>query len=128
MDVVGLALVLDAPPSLWGGFDPTTGRITEVRHPNCGTRVTGRVLVIETTKGSSGSASILAEAIRRGTGPAAIVLREPSLAIAIGTLTPEVLYGTSTPYAVVPPGVFDAIHTGDRLRVSCDGTVERVDG
>jgi predicted aconitase with swiveling domain len=79
-------------------------------------------------KGSSGSASILAEAIRRGTGPAAVVLRESSLAIAIGTLTPELLYGSPTPYAVVPAGVFDAIRTGDRLRVSSEGTVERLDG
>jgi uncharacterized protein len=126
MEVVAPALVLDAPPSFWGGFDPVSGRITETRHPNCGTRITDHVLVIETTKGSSGAASILAEAIRRGTGPAAVVLRRPSLAIAIGTLTPEVLYGTATPYAVVAPDVFDAIRTGDRLRVSPDGTVERL--
>jgi predicted aconitase with swiveling domain len=128
MDVVGPALVLDAPPSFWGGFDPATGTITEIRHPNCGARVTEQVLVIETTKGSSGGASMLAEAIRRGTGPAAVVLRRPSLAIAIGTLTPEVLYGTATPYAVVAAGIFDAIRTGDRLRVSSEGTVERLDG
>jgi predicted aconitase with swiveling domain len=69
---------------------------------------------------------MLAEAIRRGTGPTAIVLRHPSLAVAIGTLTPEVLYGRTTPYAVIPADAFDAIRTGDRLRISPDGAVERL--
>jgi len=124
--VTARALVLDEPPSFWGGFDPVAGEITEVRHPNRGARIAGQVLVIETTKGSSGSASVLAEAIRRGAGPAAVVLRHPSLAIAIGTFTPEILYGIETPYAVVEAEVFDAIRTGDRVRVSSDGTVERV--
>jgi hypothetical protein len=37
-----------------------------------------------------------------------------------------VLYGRTTPYAVVAPDVFDAIRTGDRVRVAVDGTVERL--
>jgi predicted aconitase with swiveling domain len=124
--VTARALVLDEAPSFWGGFDPEAGEIIEVRHPNCGARIADHVLVMETTKGSSGGASILAEAIRRGTGPAAVILRRPSLAVAIGTFTPEVLYGFETPYAVVDADVFDAIRTGDRVRVSSDGTVERL--
>jgi predicted aconitase with swiveling domain len=126
MDVTAQALVLNTPPSFWGGFDPITGQITEIRHPNCGARIAEQVLVMETTKGSSGGASVLAEAIRRGTGPAAVVLRRPSLAVAIGTLTPEVLYGIQTPYVVAEADVFDGIRTGDRIRVCSDGTVERI--
>ncbi len=32
----GEALVLDAPISFWGGVDAGTGRIADVRHPQCG--------------------------------------------------------------------------------------------
>jgi len=126
--VTAPALVLDEPLSFWGGFDAVTGRIIETRHPNCGARLAEQVLVMETTKGSSGGASILAEAIRRGTGPVAVVLRAQSLAVAIGTLTPEVLYGIETPYAVADVDVYDAIRTGDAVRVSSGGAVDRING
>lgn len=119
------ALVLAEPLSFWGGFDPVSGRIIDVRHPDHGVQVAGCVLVLERTIGSSGAPGVIAEAIRRGTGPAAIVLGEPSLAVAIGTLTPEVLYGVITPYAVVDKSVLSAIQTAEVLTVSYDGHVVR---
>ena len=72
----GPALVLHEPLSLWGGLDPGTGEIVEVRHPQRGANVAGRVLVMPSGRGSSSSSSVLAEAIRAGTAPAAIVLGE----------------------------------------------------
>ena len=38
----GSALVLDEPLSLWGGLDPRTGEIVDVRHPQRGANVTGQ--------------------------------------------------------------------------------------
>ena len=69
----GRALKLDAPLSFWGGLDPETGQIVG-RHPSVGAVVTGRVLVMESGRGSSSSPSVLAEALRLGTGPSAIVI------------------------------------------------------
>ena len=57
----GLALVLDEPLSLWGGMDPGIGAIIDVRHPQVGTSVKGRVLVMRSVRGSSSSSSVLAE-------------------------------------------------------------------
>ena len=37
----GEALVLSAPISFWGGVDPQSGRIVDVRHPQCGESVCG---------------------------------------------------------------------------------------
>ena len=120
------ALVLAEPLSFWGGFDPVSGRIIDVRHPDHGAQIAGRVLVLERTIGSSGAPAVIAEAIRQGTGPAAIVLGEPSLAVAIETLTPEVLYGVTSPFAVVDKGTLSAIETGDVVSVSRDGQLVRV--
>jgi predicted aconitase with swiveling domain len=79
----GRALVLDEPLSFWGGVDPATGDIIEARHPQHGENVAGRILVMPSGRGSSSSSSVLAEAIRAGTAPAAIVVitsgRAPSL-------------------------------------------------
>ena len=67
---MGDALVLEEPLSFWGGLGPETGEIIDRRHPQSGTIATGRVLVMPSGRGSSSSSSVLAEAIRAGTGPA----------------------------------------------------------
>jgi len=107
------ALVLDEPLSLWGGLDPTTGRIVDVRHPQRGEVVTGRVLVMPSGRGSSSSATVLAEAIRLGTAPAGIVLGEPDEILAIGALVAAELYGISTPIVLTDRATFPAIRTDD---------------
>ena len=108
----GTALVLHEPLSLWGGMDPTTGRVIEPSHPQHGEVIAGRVLVAPAARGSSSSASVLAESVRAGTGPAGIVLGEPDLILAIGAAVAEELYGVRVPIVVVsaadaariPPG------------------------
>jgi predicted aconitase with swiveling domain len=53
-------------------------------------------------RGSSSSASVLAEAVRAGTAPAAIVLGEPDLILSIGSAVAEELYGKRVPVVVLP--------------------------
>lgn len=107
------ALVLAEPLSLWGGLDPATGVIVEPRHPQHGAVVTGRVLVMPSTRGSSSSASVLAEAVRAGTAPAAIVLGEPDLILAIGAEVAAELYGVRVPVVVLAPADRDRLRDGD---------------
>jgi len=97
----GPALVLTEPLSFWGGLDPESGMIVDVHHPQRGAVVTGTVLVMPGGRGSSSSSSVLAEAIRAGTAPAAIVLAEPDPIIALGAIVARELYGASIPIAVI---------------------------
>lgn len=97
----GSALVLDEALSFWGGLDPHTGEIVDRHHPQSGQNVTGRVLVMESGRGSSSSSSVLAEAIRAGTAPAAVVLREPDGIVALGAIVAEELYGRTMPVLVL---------------------------
>jgi uncharacterized protein len=106
------ALVLDEPLSLWGGLDPATGRIVDVRHPQHGAVVTGRILVMPSGRGSSSSATILAESIRLGTAPAGIVLGEPDEIIAIGALVAAELYGTRIPVVSATPSAYASLREG----------------
>jgi predicted aconitase with swiveling domain len=96
----GDALVLDEPLSFWGGVDPATGQIVDVHHPQRGANVTGRVLVMPSGRGSSSSSSVLAEAIRVGTAPAAIVLAESDPILALGSIVGRELYGRGVPIVV----------------------------
>lgn len=116
------ALVLDEPLSLWGGLDPATGSIIDAHHPQRGAVVSDRVLVMPAARGSSSSASVLAEAIRAGTAPAAIVLGEPDLILAIGAAVAEELYGVRLPIVVLPGGTSPALRDGAWVEVD-DGAL-----
>lgn len=96
----GPVLVLDEPLSFWGGVDPASGDVIDVRHPQRGANVSGRVLVMPSGRGSSSSSSVLAESIRAGTAPAAIVLTEPDPILALGAIVARELYGRAMPVVV----------------------------
>lgn len=113
--VDGTALVLAEPLSFWGGLDPITGEIVEANHPQRGEVVTDRVLVMPSGRGSSSSATVLAESIRLGTGPAGIVLGEADEIVAIGALVAEALYGVTTAVFVASRDAYAAIRHGDHL-------------
>jgi predicted aconitase with swiveling domain len=122
-EAVGSALVLEAPLSLWGGMDPRTGRICDHHHPQLGETVTGKILVMPSGRGSSSSSSVLAEAIRLGTAPLAILLAEPDEILVLGALVADYLYERTCPILVLPERAGGAIATGDQVTVSGDGTV-----
>lgn len=113
----GEALVLAEPLSFWGGVDPATGDVIDTHHPQRGANVAGRIVVMPSGRGSSSSSSVLAEAIRAGTAPAAIVLSEPDPILALGAIVARELYGRSIPVAVIPdPG----LRTGEAVTLIAD--------
>lgn len=124
-EISGRALVLDEGLSLWGGMDPATGELIDTHHPQRGTRLTGRVVVMPSGRGSSSSASVLAEAVRAGTAPAAIVLGEPDLILAIGSVVAEELYGVVVPVVVLRSDELAMIDDGAEVRIDSDGVVRR---
>ena len=112
-DALPTALVLEEPLSLWGGMDPATGVLIDAHHPQRGAVLAGRVVVMPSGRGSSSSASVLAEAVRAGTAPAGFVLAEPDLILSVGAAVAEELYGVVVPIVVLPPGVLAAIADGE---------------
>ena len=112
----GRALVLADTLSLWGGMDPATGELIDAHHPQHGANLAGRVVAMPGGRGSSSSASVLAEAVRAGTAPAAFVLAEPDLILSIGAEVAAELYGIRVP-VVVGTGVPD----GALVEVDGDG-------
>ncbi len=113
----GLALVLREPLSFYGGVSATTGSIIDRSHADVGRIITGRVLVIPGGRGSSSSSSVLAEAIRLGTGPVAIVLGRADPIMVVGCIVADLLYGLQVPLIVCP---IETLEDEDRLSVECD--------
>lgn len=95
-------LRLSEPLSFWGGIDPKTGLIIDASHPQVGESITGKILRMPHTRGSSSSPSVLAEALRLGTGPAAIILDRPDPMVTLGAAVARILYGIECRVTVAP--------------------------
>ena len=111
----GLALRLDEPLSFWGGINPTTGEVIDPHHPQRGQNLRNRVLVMPYGRGSSSSSQVLAEALRLGSGPVAVVMREPDPIVMLGSLVAAVLYEVECP--VVVAADYDSLADGMRLEI-----------
>lgn len=106
----GELLALDEPLSFWGGTDRTTGMIIDAHHPQRGALLGGRVLLMDASRGSSSSSSVLAEQLRAGVGPRAIVLTARDAIVCLGVLAAAELYGNQIPVVLL------AQADADRLR------------
>lgn len=99
----GPLLLLAEPLSFWGGSDRTTGMIIDTHHPQHGTLLGGTVMMMDASRGSSSSSSVLAEQLRAGVGPAAILLTARDAIVCLGVLAAAELYGTHTPVVLLCP-------------------------
>ena len=115
----GEVMVLDEPVSFWGGVDHL-GHIADIHHPQHGQSVTGKVLLMTASRGSSSGSFCLMELMRTHLAPAAIVMCEPDGIVCTGILVGTETYGYELPtvqldpadYAVVPAGAVASVVSG----------------
>jgi predicted aconitase with swiveling domain len=115
-------LRLDEPLSFWGGLDPASGLVIDPRHPQRNATVAGRTLMMSAGSGSCSGSAALAEAIRRGVGPAAILLLERDPIVVVGALVAAELYGAACPVALVAAPDWDRLAAAGKLAVEAEGT------
>ncbi len=113
----GRLTLWSTPLSFWGGLDARDGRVIDRSHPAFGEIVAGRVLAMPAGRGSSSASSVLAEAIRRGTAPAGIILAAPDPIIAVGAIVAQLLYGRVCPVLVCSDEDFSRLRAGATVRV-----------
>ncbi len=106
-----------APLSFWGGYDSATGRVIDRTHPAFGESMAGRIVVMPSGRGSSSASSVLAEAIRLGTAPAAIILGAPDPVIAVGAIVARRLYGKICPVAACEAAMRAGLSEGAVVRL-----------
>jgi predicted aconitase with swiveling domain len=100
-DAEGPPLELTTPLSFWGGLDIATGEVMDRHHPYFGKSLAGTILMMQQGRGSSSGASVLAEAIRIGTAPVAILLRKRDAIIVTGAMVAAELYGRNCPVVLI---------------------------
>ncbi|GLS31602.1 predicted aconitase subunit 2 [Mesorhizobium albiziae] len=119
---VGKALVLEAPISFWGGVDPKSGSIADVRHPQHEEPIGGTVLFVPATIGSSSASAVLMELVHNGHAPAAIVLHEPDAILLLGLIVAREMHWP-TPPALRLDRSRHSDFSGLRVRISGNGTI-----
>ena len=113
----GAPLRLDEPLSFWGGFDPATGLVIDRWHPQKGACLQGRVMMMPAARGSSSGSAALAEAIRLGTAPVAILLLARDAIVIVGAMVAAELYGRACPVALVREPDWERLAAAGRLAV-----------
>ena len=78
------------------------------------------MLVMPSGRGSSSSSSVLAEAIRLGTAPAGILLREADPIVVLGAVVARELYGVELPVVALDED-YRSLNPGDVLSVDARG-------
>jgi len=112
--------LLEEPLSFWGGFDVGSGEIVDARHPQLGLSLKGGVLVMERGRGSSSGSSVLAEAIRSGTAPVAIVMAARDEIVALGAIVADEVYGIRVPVVVLDPVDYKTLRVDDVVTVTAE--------
>jgi uncharacterized protein len=117
-------LRLDGPLSFWGGFDPLTGIILDNNHPQKGLCLKDKVLVMPATRGSGGTPGGVAEAIRNGSGPSAVIMGEGDVNVMVGAAVARELYHLTCPILEVSGADYETVAAARRLRIHEGGTIE----
>ncbi len=119
---------LAKPISFWGGVDPVTGRVIDPRHPNHGCHISGTILVLPGTIGSSSSSAIMLELLRNDTAPAGLVVGTTDAILTLGIIVAGELGYRTIP--VVRLGVDDqaALPASGTARITEAGAIVLVQG
>lgn len=116
---IGEALVAPTTLSFWGEVDPVSGRVIASGHPLEGESLRGKVLVIQSTKGSSATPLVMGLAHQAGNAPVALVNTDVDSLAVLGCVVNRIPMVTD-----LDQDPFDVIETGDSLTVDAHlGTI-----
>lgn len=113
----GSILAMDEPLSFWGGVDPATGLIIDVHHPLLGQSVTGKVLVMPSSRGSCTGSGVLLDLVLSGRGPSALIFRDAEDVLTLGALVAAGMFDTVLPVLRVSPRISDALTWAAEARI-----------
>ena len=117
----GEALVTRQTISGWGGIDPKTGTIIELRHELRGKSFKDKILVFPGAKGSSGWSAFFHMARLNGVAPKGFLFNKMSTKIALGLVVTHA--PAITDFDLDPLTV---IETGDWVEIDADQGIVKV--
>ncbi|WP_205756049.1 aconitase family protein [Labrenzia sp. 011] len=95
--------------SFWGGVDPDTGVIIDAHHPDHGTSLAGRIVLMPTSRGSCSGSGVMLQLARNGEAPAALVFREEESILTLGAMIAGRLFDRPVAILRLSPPLYDAL-------------------
>ena len=89
--------------SFWGGVDPLTGMVIDAYHPLHGQSISGRVLVMPTTRGSCSGSGVMLDLALNGIAPAAFVFRAHEDVVTLGAMIAGRMFDRPVPVIRLDP-------------------------
>ena len=108
-DVDSDIVVCDEGLSFWGGVDPDTGVIIDIHHPNCGEKLSGKIVLMPTSRGSCSGSGVLLQLARNGNAPAALIFRETEDVLTLGAMIAERLFDKNIAVLRLVPKIYNLL-------------------
>ena len=96
-DATGEILVCPEGLSFWGGVDPNTGVIIDIHHPCHQQIISGKILMMPSSRGSCSGSGVLLELSFKNIAPAAIIFCEDEEILSLGALVSEHIFNKPLP-------------------------------
>ena len=108
-NVEGDVVVCNEGLSFWGGVDPDTGVIIDIHHPNCGEQLSGKIVLMPTSRGSCSGSGVLLQLAQNGKAPDAIIFRESEDILTLGAMIAERLFNKKIAILRLEPQIYEIL-------------------
>ncbi len=117
----GEIILTKEPISFLGGVDPETGTVIDSNHELQGRKISGKILVIPSGKGSTVGSYVIYQMAKNGTAPLAIIALEAEPIIATGAIMAEI------PMVDRPEvDILNILKEGDLVEVDADSGIIKI--
>ena len=103
--------------SFWGGVDPETGKIIDVYHSKQGASLSGKVVLMPTSRGSCSGSGVLLQLALNGNAPAALVFCEKENILTLGAVIATQLFNSPLAVVRLEPSMYMALATADEAEI-----------
>ena len=108
-NVEGEVVVCNEGVSFWGGVDPDTGVIIDIHHPNCGEQLSGKIVLMPTSRGSCSGSGVLLQLAQNGNAPSALIFRETEDILTLGAMIAERLFNKKIAILRLKPNIYNLL-------------------
>ena len=116
----GQIFVCDESLSFWGGVDPDTGTIIDVHHPNHGTNLSGKIVLMPSSRGSCSGSGVLLQLARSNRAPAAIIFTEAEEILTLGAIIATKLFNSPVGILRLPKKNYEELSKARFAKVKYD--------
>ena len=104
--------------SFWGGVDPESGKIIDVYHPNHGDSLTGKLVLMPTSRGSCSGSGVLLQLAQNGLAPKALIFREAEEILTSGAIVSDQLFNKKVAILRVSKDIYSDLAVADQAEIS----------